>query len=148
MTSIIRENNNTGRVVGITVEAKGAKLNIRARKGVIIATGGHTSNVNFRRIFDPRLTEEYCGVAGEPYTTQDASGEIAGMEVGASLWGTANQTGEFGAHIAKPGYIGCQYGYPPFILRGNRPANISTWLAPSACRSGIIRMRSASTRSA
>jgi aspartate oxidase len=40
MTSIIRENNNTGRVVGITVEAKGAKLNIRARKGVIIATGG------------------------------------------------------------------------------------------------------------
>ena len=40
MTSIIRENNNTGRVIGITVEAKGAKLNIRARKGVIVATGG------------------------------------------------------------------------------------------------------------
>ena len=97
MTSVIRENNNTGRVVGITVETKGAKLNIRARKGVIICTGGSSSNVNFRRIFDPRLTEEYCGVAGEPYTPQDASGEIAGMEVGASLWGTANQTGEFGS---------------------------------------------------
>ena len=68
MTSIIRENNNTGRVVGITVENKGAKLNIRARKGVIICTGGSTSNVNFRRIFDPRLTEEYCGTAGESYT--------------------------------------------------------------------------------
>ena len=112
MTSIIRENKNTGRVVGITVDNKGAKFNIRARKGVIIATGGHTSNVNFRRIFDPRLTEEYCGVAGEPYTTQDASGEIAGMAVGAALWGTANQTGEFAAHIAKPTNIGCQYGYP------------------------------------
>ena len=96
MTSVIRENNNTGRVVGITVETEGAKLNIRARKGVIICTGGHSSNVNFRRIFDPRLTEEYCGVAGEPYTPQDASGEIAGMAVGASLWGAANQTGEFG----------------------------------------------------
>ena len=100
MTSIIRENNNTGRVTGITVEAKGAKLNIRARKGVIIATGGSTGNVDFRRIFDPRLTEEYCSNAGEPYTTQDASGEIAGMEVGASLWGTANQTAEFGSHIS------------------------------------------------
>jgi len=112
MTSIIRENNNTGRVVGITVDAKGAKLNIRARKGVIVATGGHSSNVNFRRMFDPRLTEEYCGVGGEPYTAQDASGEIAGMAVGAALWGAANQTGEFGAHIAKPSNIGCQYGYP------------------------------------
>ncbi len=112
MTSVIRENTNAGRVVGITVETTGAKLNIRARKGVIICTGGSSSNVNFRRIFDPRLTEEYCGVAGEPYTPQDASGEIAGMEVGASLWGTANQTGEFGSAIAKAGYIGCQYGYP------------------------------------
>jgi hypothetical protein len=94
------------------VEAKGAELHIRARRGVIICTGGHTSNVNFRRIFNPRLTEEYCGVAGEPYSPQDASGEIAGMAVGASLWGTANQTGEFGLTIARAGYIGCQYGYP------------------------------------
>ena len=41
-------------------------MNIRARKAVIIATGGHTGNVNFRRMFDPRLTEEYCGLAGMP----------------------------------------------------------------------------------
>jgi ribulose 1,5-bisphosphate synthetase/thiazole synthase len=112
MTSLIREDNAAARVIGITVEAAGAKLNIRARKGVIVATGGHTGNVNFRRIFDPRLTEEYCGVAGEPYTRQDASGEIAAMAVGASLWGAGNQVGEFGSHIAKAGYIGCQYGYP------------------------------------
>ncbi|MGA1982790.1 MAG: FAD-binding protein [Acidobacteriaceae bacterium] len=111
MTSVIREDNNTGRVVGVTAETKGAKLNIRARKGVILCTGGHSSNVNFRRILDPRLTEEYCGVAGEPYTPQDASGEIAGMAVGASLWGTVNQTGEFGIAVTRAGYIGCQYGY-------------------------------------
>ncbi|MGA9626559.1 MAG: FAD-binding protein, partial [Bryobacteraceae bacterium] len=113
MTGIIRENNNAGRVTGIAVEVKGgAKLNIRARKGVIVATGGSTANVEFRRIFDPRLTEEYCSNAGEPYTSQDASGEIAAMEVGASLWGTANQTAEFGSVLAKPGYVGCQHGYP------------------------------------
>jgi len=115
MTSIIRDNNNQGRVAGIAVESKGAKLQIRARKGVIICTGGSSSNVNFRRIFDPRLTEEYCGTAGEPYTAQDASGEIAGMAVGASLWGAHNYAGQFASNLAKPGYIGCQYGYPAML---------------------------------
>ncbi len=111
MASIIRENPTSGRVLGITATNQGKTLNIRARKGAIIATGGHSSNVNFRRMFDPRLTEEYCGVAGEPYSFQDASGELAAMAIGASLWGTYNQTGEFGAHITKAGQIGCQYVY-------------------------------------
>jgi succinate dehydrogenase/fumarate reductase flavoprotein subunit len=111
MASIIRENGTSGRVLGITATNEGKTLGIRARKGVILATGGSTGNVNFRRMFDPRLTEEYCGVAGEPYTVQDASGELAAMAIGASLWGLYNQTGEFGASITKPGRIGCQYGY-------------------------------------
>jgi succinate dehydrogenase/fumarate reductase flavoprotein subunit len=115
MTSLIRENPASRRMIGITVVNKGRKLNIRAERGIIIGTGGHASNLNFRRIFDPRLTEEYCGVVGEPYSYADASGEIAAMAVGASLWGTANQTGEFGAHITKPGRVGCQYqiGWEP-----------------------------------
>ena len=68
---------------------------------MIIGTGGSTGNVNFRRIFDPRLTEEYCGVAGEPFSFQDASGEIAAMDIGASLWGAYNATGEFGSVLTK-----------------------------------------------
>ena len=112
MTAIYREQPASGRVLGIQVLNEGRTLNIRARKGVIIGTGGSTSNVNFRRMFDPRLTEEYCGVAGEPYTSQDGSGEIAAMAIGGSLWGAANQTLEMGQHISKAGYIGCQYGYP------------------------------------
>lgn len=83
---------------------------LRAKKGVIIATGGHSSNVNFRRMFDPRLTEEYQ-VAGEPYSYQDASGELAGLKIGASLWGTMSQTVETGVHISKAGRIGTRYGY-------------------------------------
>ena len=78
---------------------------------MIIATGGSTGNVNFRRMFDPRLTEEYCGLAGMPWSDQDASGEIAAMAIGASLWGMYNQTGEFGYKVTKPGTIGNQYGY-------------------------------------
>ena len=110
MTGIVRENPNSGRVLGISATSQGKAVNIRARKGVIIGTGGHSSNVNFRRIFDPRLTEEYQ-VAGEPYSFQDASGEIAAMAIGASLWGAFNQSGEFGQNVTKAGWIGCQYGY-------------------------------------
>jgi len=111
MTSIYRETPNAGRVLGITVDNKGAALNIRAMKALIIATGGSTGNVNFRRMFDPRLTEEYCGLSGMPWSDQDASGEIAAMAIGASLWGLYNQAGEFGWPVTKPGTIGCQYNY-------------------------------------
>ncbi|MFH1953545.1 MAG: hypothetical protein ABIL06_18250, partial [Pseudomonadota bacterium] len=116
MDSIIRETPTSGRVLGIkarytptilpgtstplksfasqgNIDMTATNVNIKATKAVIIATGGHTSNVNFRRIFDPRLTEEFQ-VAGEPFSYQDASGELAAMAIGASLWGTANQTFE------------------------------------------------------
>lgn len=114
MTGLIREGQLSGRVLGITATNQDKTLNIQARKGVIIGTGGHTSNVNFRRIFDPRLTEEYQ-VVGEPYSRQTGDGEIAAMEIGASLWGVANQTVETMArsHIfEKPYVIGNQFGYP------------------------------------
>ena len=79
MTALHRENGTSGRVVGIERRTtKARRVNIRARKAVIVATGGSTGNVNFRRMFDPRLTEEYCGLAGMPYSDQDACGEIAG----------------------------------------------------------------------
>ena len=111
MTAIHREAPGAGRVLGIQVSHHGTTHHIRARKAVIIGTGGHTGNVHFRRMFDPRLTEEYCGLAGMPWSNQDASGEIAAMAVGASLWGLFNQTGEFGIHLTKPGTIGTQYNY-------------------------------------
>jgi len=111
MTAIHRESPAAGRVTGIEVEHGGARFSIGARKAVIVGTGGAMGNVNFRRMFDPRLTEEYCGLAGMPWSDQDGSGEIAAMAVGAALWGLANQTGEFGYGITKAGRIGCQYGY-------------------------------------
>ncbi|HEV8681145.1 MAG TPA: FAD-binding protein [Stellaceae bacterium] len=111
MTRIYRQMPNAGPVLGIAADTKGGPLNIRARKAVIIGTGGSTGNVNFRRMFDPRLTEEYCGLAGAPWSDQDASGELAAMAIGASLWGLFNQTGEFGATLTKAGSVGCQYNY-------------------------------------
>jgi hypothetical protein len=111
MTAIHREAPHSGRVTGIAVDNNGAGLNIRAKKAVIIGTGGSSGNVNFRRMFDPRLTEEYCGLAGMPWSDQDASGELAAMTIGASLWGLTNFAGEYGTGVTKPDSIGCQYGY-------------------------------------
>ncbi len=114
MTGVIRDEQFSGRVLGITATHEGKTLNIQARRGVLLSTGGHTSNINFRRMFDPRLTEEYQ-VVGEPWTKQTGDGEIAAMQVGASLWGAACQTVETQArsHIfEKPYVIGNQFGYP------------------------------------
>jgi succinate dehydrogenase/fumarate reductase flavoprotein subunit len=93
-------------------------LSIRATKAVILATGGSTSNVNFRRMFDPRLTEVYQ-VGGEPYTFQDGSGEMAAMAIGASLWGLGNQVLENGATTRTQRAIGTRYNY--FVWDVNCP---------------------------
>ena len=110
MIKIIRESPTSGRVQGITASFEGKEVNIQARRGVIIATGGHSGNVEFRRMFDPRLTEEYQ-VAGEPWTKQNAEGEMLAMALGASLWSTSNTANEVGRTINKTRHIGCRYGY-------------------------------------
>ena len=114
MVRIVREQPASGKVLGIVVKADDKTINIRATKGVIVATGGHTGNVNFRRMFDPRLTEEYQQ-ACQPYVYQNAEGEIAAMDIGASLWATAIQTTETGAAITKTRHIGCRWGYSSLV---------------------------------
>jgi urocanate reductase len=110
MTKIIRENPSSGRVLGITARTGNKDVNIQARRGLILCTGGHTSNVEFRRMFDPRLTEEYQ-VAGEPWSKQTADGEILAMSIGAALWATSNQQNDGGRAVMKTRHIGCRYGY-------------------------------------
>jgi hypothetical protein len=141
MTSIVRESpsaQKAARVLGITAEytprimpgqsaplksfrsdgnidsAKPA-VNIRAKKAVILATGGNTSNVHFRRMFDARLTD-VLQVAGEPYSYQDGSGELAAMAIGASLWGLANQILENGDNIRTQRVLGTKYNYMTWEL--------------------------------
>ncbi|HWP84680.1 MAG TPA: FAD-binding protein [Terriglobia bacterium] len=133
MDVIYRERPNAGRVLGIKasytpkflpgsttpmkpwrsdglIERTTPTVTIKAKRAVIIATGGSSGNVNFRRIFDPRLTETYQ-LAGEPFSSQDGSGELAAMAIGASLWGTANQSMERNGAVRKRELIGAQYLY-------------------------------------
>jgi urocanate reductase len=110
LTRIVRESASSGRVQGITATSGDKPVTIQARKGVILATGGFTSNVAFRRMFDPRLTEEYQ-VAGEPWSRQNADGEMLAMAVGAALWGTSNVASEHGRTVTKTRHIGARFGY-------------------------------------
>ena len=87
MDVIFREQPNSGRVLGIqasytptilpgtttplksfrtdgNIDMTAKTVTVKANKAVIIGTGGSTGNVNFRRMFDPRLTEEFP-LAGE-----------------------------------------------------------------------------------
>ncbi len=84
-----RETPHAGRILGVAATHDGKSINVRALKAVVLATGGATSNINWRRMFDPRLTEEYCGVAGTPYSYQDASGEMR------AAWPSARRCGEW-----------------------------------------------------
>ena len=133
MDTIVREAPNSGRVLGIqasytptilpgttaplrsfrsdgNIEMSANSVTVRAGKAVIIGTGGSTGNVNFRRIFDPRLTEEIPTAAVE-YSPQDASGEMAAMAIGASLWGTANQTFDRNGTLRKRPIVGTPTNY-------------------------------------
>jgi hypothetical protein len=156
MTSLMRESQKSGRMMGITceytprimpgqstplksfrsdgnIDTTKPSMRIRANKAVIVTTGGMTSNLNFRRMFDPRLTDALT-VAGEPYTYQDASGELAAMEIGASLWGFANQTLENGDNIRTKRAIATKWNYmtwapefPLFPLVRSTGLDVKDW---------------------
>src|SRR6266849_2743016 len=120
MTNIIRESPRSGRVLGITARYMGKDINVQGKKGVFVGTGGNPGNVNLRRTFDPRLTEEYQQACA-PYARQSGAAEVMSMAIGASLWATALQTSESGAAITKTAHIGCQWGYGQLVIETESP---------------------------
>lgn len=80
---------------------------VQANQAVVIATGGSSSNWQFHSLFDPRYGPEHAnGVGGDPYSYQDASGELAVMAIGGTIAAT-----EVGIDQARARAIGTQYGY-------------------------------------
>ena len=73
--------NNDGEVIGVVVTTADGEVNVKARKGVIVATGGYE--------FNPYMVENsYPGwpvySRGTPYNTGD--GILMAQKVGAGLW--------------------------------------------------------------
>lgn len=85
-------------------------VTVKARKGIVIATGGNTGNVEFRRMFDPRLTSEFQLGGGE-WSPQDGSGELAAMAIGAALWGCCNQAMNRNGALRRGAFVGSRTSY-------------------------------------
>jgi FAD binding domain-containing protein len=113
MDELIRERPFSGRVLGVkasysprmhpetgarlesfwqngNVEERAETIHIRARKAVIIATGGIQGSVPLRTMIDPRMVEPSIEPGPSALIgprNMDGSGVIAGMKIGANLAG-------------------------------------------------------------
>lgn len=82
MTQIFQD--ETGKVVGILVATKDGLKSIKAEKGVILTTGGFSSNVEMRLKYDPKLTAD-MPTTNNPSSTGE--GLMMAMELGAGVTG-------------------------------------------------------------
>ena len=153
---LVREEQFAGRVLGVTasysprhdpetgellrsywqrgnVDERRETVRIRARKGVIIASGGHAGNPEFRGMFYPALREPAfptSGYALQGPNGQNASGIIAGMKVGANLSGMQqNLSYPTTFHIStrlgtRDAYTTMMPGHPTFNFRGSAGINV------------------------
>jgi succinate dehydrogenase/fumarate reductase flavoprotein subunit len=71
----------SGRVMGVVAERDGRPLRIRARRGVVLASGGFEHNAEMRRRYQPALTEDWSlGVAAN-----EGDGILLGQELGGAV---------------------------------------------------------------
>lgn len=151
MTDIIREQPWEGRVLGAraiytprfnedgtrmesywnngNIDEQRETINIKARKAVVVATGGHTGNPQFRSMFYPGFRDPAWGTSGQSLLGRgrgaDGSGIIAGLKIGANLAGMhQNLSYAVSFHIptrvATPDpYTDMYPGHPTFFERGS-----------------------------
>jgi hypothetical protein len=151
MDEVIREQPFAGRVIGIKAsysprmdpngnrleplmtngtvhDDRAPTLMIRAKKGVVLAAGGHTNNPQFRSMFYPGMREPAFTSSGWAMLGPrglDGSGIIAGLRVGANMAGM-QQNLSYAATFHFPGtlatrdpYTDMLPGHPTFFARGS-----------------------------
>ena len=110
------------------IEEREETVYVRARRAVVIGTGGHAGNRHFRSMFypgmgDPTYWPTAAALLGE--RAYDASGIIAGMRVGANLAGMQHNLASWNDCYVLPtrigtrdSYTGMLPGHPTFFRRG------------------------------
>ena len=158
MTEIIREQPFAGRALGVkasysprftpgtktrmesyaqngNVDERRATVTIRARRAIMVGSGGHTANPQFRSMFYPAWSEPAFVSSGWALLGplgQDASGIIAGMRVGANLAGMQQNLGTSAAYHIPPrlatrdSYTGMLPGHPTFPFRQSAGITLGT----------------------
>jgi hypothetical protein len=148
---LLREQPTSGRIVGIeashaprnhpetgeplqsfwqngNVDERREVVRIRARRGVVLACGGHSGNPEVRSMFHPGLREPLfptSAIATLGPRVQDASAMKAGLKVGANLAGMQqNLILSLSYHVStrlgtRDAYIPMMPGHPAFGFRGS-----------------------------
>ena len=148
---LIREEPFEGRVIGIratyrprvhpktgerlesfwqlgNVDERRESINIRARKAVILASGGHAGNPEVRSMFYPAMREPAFPTSGNALQGpggQDASALIAALKIGANMAGMQqNLSYPTTYHIAtqlgtRDAYTAMMPGHPTSVFRGS-----------------------------
>jgi succinate dehydrogenase/fumarate reductase flavoprotein subunit len=112
----------TGEIRGVVAEKHGKKLYVRAKKAVVLCTGGFENN---REMIRDYLGMPYAYPKGSPYNTGD--GIRMAMAIGADLWHMDNQAGpDFNFKIPDKDWA-FGYAFSP-------PGNGWIWIAKDATR--------------
>ena len=133
-----RNNPDTGEIMQSywqngNLDERRETVNIRARKGVILASGGHAGNPQVRSMFYPAMREPAfptSGIALQGPQGQDASALIAGLRIGANLAGMQqNLSYPTTFHIStrlgtRDAYTTMMPGHPTFGFRGSAGINV------------------------
>jgi hypothetical protein len=117
------------------VDERRETVHIRARRAVILASGGHAGNPQVRSMFYPAMREPAfptSGMALQGPHGQDASALMAGLRVGANLAGMQqNLSYPTTFHISprlgtRDAYTTMMPGHPTFGFRGSAGVNVGT----------------------
>jgi hypothetical protein len=155
---LVREQPSAGRILGIqasysprrhpetnepmrsywqngNVDEQRQVVHIRARRGVVLACGGHAGNPEVRSMFHPGLREPTfptSAIATLGPRVQDASALKAGLKVGANLAGMhQNLILSLTYHVStrlgtRDAYIPMMPGHPAFGFRGSCGVSVGT----------------------
>ena len=158
MTELIREQPFGGRVIGIkahysprfdpdtkaqlksywtngNIEDTTEVIYLRAKRAVMVSTGGHSQNKQFRSMFYPAMRDPAYGSSAMALLGpkgQDASGILAGIRVGAGLAGLQQNQGiSISYHIpprigTQDSYTDMLPGHPTFSYRGSTGITLGT----------------------
>jgi len=153
---LIREEQFSGRVTGLTasysprhhpqsgellrsywqngnIDDRSERVNIRAKRAVIMASGGHAGNPEVRSMFYPALRDPAFPTSGNALQGdggQDASALKAGLKVGANMAGMQqNLSYPTTFHIStrlgtRDAYTTMMPGHPTFDFRGSAGINV------------------------
>jgi len=155
---LVREEPSAGRIVGLhasylprkhperdellqsywqngNVDERRELVYIRARRAVVLASGGHSGNPQVRSMFHPGMREPMfrtSGITSVGPHVQDASALRAGLKVGANLAGMQQNlmlslTYHVSTRLGTPdAYTPMMPGHPTFAYRGSCGINVGT----------------------